>query len=142
MLPNDQECKQEKVTEYNSIIGGLQFLANNTRPDIAFAVNHLARFLTRPSDEHLQAAYRVLRYLSKEPGRGINFTRSIGNPKLEAYTDADFAADPITSRSTSVSLIMVSSGPISWRSHLQREFMLSTNEAEYLATTETCPQLQ
>ena len=67
MLPNDQECKQAKVTEYNSIIGGLQFLANNTRPDKAFAVNHLARFLTRPSDEHLQAGYRVLRYLSKEP---------------------------------------------------------------------------
>nr|ABW72074.1 TE3 [Blumeria hordei] len=32
--------------------------------------------------------------------------------------------------------------PICWRSHLQREVVLSTTEAEYLAATETCRQLQ
>ena len=142
MLPNDKESIPEQTTRYNSIIGGLQFLANNTRPDIAFAVNHLARFLANPSDEHLLAAHRVLRYISKEPDRGITFTRSAGKPLLKAYTDADFAADPSTSRSTSGSLIMLASGPISWRSHLQREVVLSTTEAEYLAATETCRQLQ
>ncbi|KAI0995347.1 hypothetical protein K3495_g12834 [Podosphaera aphanis] len=142
MLPNDQESLPDKTTKYNSIIGGLQFLANNTRPDIAFAVNHLARFLTNPSEEHLQAAHRVLRYLSKEPDRGITFKRSARKPTLEAYSDADFAADLSTSRLTSGSLILLSSGPISWRSHLQREVVLSTTEAEYLAATETFLQLQ
>ena len=39
-------------------------------------------------------------------------------------------------------LIRLASGPISWKSHLQREVVLSTTEARYLAATETCRQLQ
>ena len=39
-------------------------------------------------------------------------------------------------------LIRLSSGPISWKSHLQREVVLSTTEAEYLAATESCRQLK
>ncbi|KAI0992005.1 hypothetical protein K3495_g16181, partial [Podosphaera aphanis] len=142
MDSNDQQCSQGEKTEYNSCIGGLQYLANNTRPDIAFAVNHLARFLVNPSKEHSLAARRVLRYIAKDPDQGINFTKAKGKAVLEAYSDADFAADPSNSRSTSGTLIRLASGPISWRSHLQREVVLSTTEAEYLAATETCRQLQ
>lgn len=128
-------------SEYNSIIGGLQYLANNTRPDISFSVNHLARFLTNPSEDHLRAARRVLRYIANNPDKGITYIRGHGKPKLEAYSDADFAGDPSTSRSTSGSLIRLSLGPICWRSHLQRDVVLSTTEAEYLAATETSRQL-
>lgn len=52
MEPNTSNCSAQSKLEYNSIIGGLQYLANNTRPDISHAVNHLARFLTNPSEEH------------------------------------------------------------------------------------------
>ena len=128
--PSEAECQPHLKAEFNSIIGGLQYLSNNTRPDICFAVNHLARFLINPSIEHIQAARHVLRYISKEPDRGITFTRKEDRPLLEAYTDADFAADPATSRSTSGSIIMLASGPISWRSRLQREVVLSITEAE------------
>ena len=139
---NGSQCSRQSQLEYNSIIGGLQYLANNTRPDIAFAVNHLARFLNNPSAEHISAARRILRYIAKHPDKGITFTRSNEKPILEAYSDADFAADPSTSRSTSGTLIRLASGPIFWKSHLQREVVLSTTEAEYLAATETCRQLQ
>ena len=142
MEPNNELCMSHDKTEYNSCIGGLQYLSNNTRPDIAFAVNHLARFLVNPSNEHMQAARQVLRYIAKDPDQGITFNRSNDQATLEAYTDADFVADPSTSRSTSGMLIRLSSGPISWKSHLQREVVLSTTEAEYLAATETCRQLQ
>lgn len=46
---NESEDTQNNKTEFNPIIGGLQYLANNIRPDISFVVNHLARFLTNPS---------------------------------------------------------------------------------------------
>ncbi|KAI1000674.1 hypothetical protein K3495_g7521 [Podosphaera aphanis] len=140
--PNNSHCSKIDHKEYNSIIGGLQYLANNTRPDISFAVNHLARFLSNPSSEHLQAARRILRYILKQPDKGITFSRTKGKPILEAYSDADFAADPSSNRSTSGTLIRLASGPKSWRSHLQREVVLSTTEAEYLAATETCRQLK
>lgn len=142
MEPSDNKCSTQSKTEYNSVIGGLQYLANNTRPDITHSVNHLARFLSNPSEEHYKAARRVLRYIAKDPDKGITFMKGKDKPKLEAYSDADFAGDPSTSRSTSGSLIMLSSGPIIWRSHLQRDVVLSTTEAEYLAATETCRQLQ
>lgn len=140
--PNSSNCSKQEHAEYNSIIGGLQYLANNTRPDIAFSVNHMARFLANPSAEHLLAARRILRYIAKQPDKGITFTRRNRKPILEAYSDADFAADPSTSRSTSGTLIRLACGPIFWKSHLQREVVLSTTEAEYLAATETCRQLQ
>lgn len=143
MEPSTSDCSPGFQKEYNSMVGGLQYLANNTRPDIAHAVNHLARFLPNPSEEHFEAAKRVLRYISNSPDKGINFTkRDDMKPTLEAYSDADFAADPSSSRSTSGSLINLGSGPVCWRSHLQREVVLSTTEAEYLAATETCRQLQ
>ncbi|KAI0994156.1 hypothetical protein K3495_g14027 [Podosphaera aphanis] len=142
MEPNSEQCTPQEKTEYNSYIGGLQYLANNSRPDISFAVNHLARFLTNPSNEHKTAARRVLRYIAKDPDHGITFIKATGRTTLEAYSDVDFAADPSTSRSTSGMLIRLSNGPIYWKSHLQREIVLSTTEAEYLAATETCRQLQ
>lgn len=37
---------------------------------------------------------------------------------------------------------MLFSGPICWRSRLQREVVLLTTEAEYLTATETCRQLE
>lgn len=75
-------------------------LANNTRPDIAHGVNHLARFLINPSEAHIQAARRVLRYLAKDPDMGILYKSGNDRPVLEAFSDADFAGDPSTSRST------------------------------------------
>ncbi|KAI1004337.1 hypothetical protein K3495_g3875 [Podosphaera aphanis] len=112
LMENNQQCSQGEKTKYNSCIGGLQYLANNTRPDIAFAVNHLARFLANPSKEHSLAARRVLRYIAKDPDQGINFTKAKGKAVLEAYSDADFAADPSNSRSTSGTLIRLASGPV------------------------------
>lgn len=59
--PSGSNYLSQHKTEYNSVIGGLQYLANNMRPDIAFAINHLARFLANPAHEHLQASRRILR---------------------------------------------------------------------------------
>ncbi|KAI0991130.1 hypothetical protein K3495_g17057, partial [Podosphaera aphanis] len=77
------QCSPQQLTEFNAIIGGLQYLANNTRPDIAHAVNHLARFLVNPSSEHILAARRVLRYVAKDPDQGIIFKSGTEKPVLE-----------------------------------------------------------
>jgi hypothetical protein len=48
---------------YLSAIGLLMYLANNTRPDIAFAVNLLARYCAAPTMRYWNGVNDVLRYL-------------------------------------------------------------------------------
>jgi hypothetical protein len=48
---------------YLSAIGALMYLANNTRPDIAFAINLLARYSVTPTMHHWNGVKDVLRYL-------------------------------------------------------------------------------
>jgi hypothetical protein len=57
------------VTEYQSIVGGLRYLVN-TRPDIAYAVGFVSRFLEQPREDHGAAVKHVLRPLvrSWHPG--------------------------------------------------------------------------
>lgn len=59
--PSNSQSSVQLNLEYNSMIGGLQYLANKTHSDISHSVNHLARFLKNPSEEHPGAARRILR---------------------------------------------------------------------------------
>ena len=47
---------------YRSLIGKLNFLALNSRPDIAFAVHQCARFCSKPKQTHGQAVKLIGRY--------------------------------------------------------------------------------
>lgn len=39
-----------------------------TRPDIAYVVGVVSQFMQKPRTIHLDAAYRILRYLKGSPG--------------------------------------------------------------------------
>lgn len=43
------------ATQYRSLIGSLRYLVN-TRPDLAYAVGYLSRFMEKPATDHLAAA--------------------------------------------------------------------------------------
>jgi hypothetical protein len=61
----------EEVLDYEysylSVIGARMYLANNTRPDIAFAVILLIRFSAAPTMRHWNGVKDVLRYLQGTP---------------------------------------------------------------------------
>jgi hypothetical protein len=125
--------------EYAAIVGSLLYLATKTRPDIAHAVGVLSRFMTCAKVPHLKAAKNVLKYLAMDPRAGIWFPgRKIATGRqrslfVTAYTDADFAGDPIMRKSTSGLLVMANKSPIIWRSKLQTIVAQSTAEAEFIA---------
>eukprot|EP00978_Attheya_sp_CCMP212_P031446 scaffold118838_cov78-Attheya_sp.AAC.1 len=50
---------------YRSIVGMLQYLAGNTRPDISYAVSQVARFSNAPKKSHATAIKTILRYLKR-----------------------------------------------------------------------------
>ena len=74
------------------------YLAVSTRPDIAFAVNNLARFNSKPQKEHWTALKRVLRYLKGTTNIGILYKQD-GADKCLGYSDADWAGDTSDRRS-------------------------------------------
>jgi hypothetical protein len=141
ILYNDPTAMPRVDTwNYRSVIGKLNFLAQNTRPDISFAVHQCARFCSNPSALHELAVKRIIRYLlyTKDKGLLLHPTRDF---TLDMYVDTDFAGlwhqqhsalrESVLSRSGYI--ITYCGCPIHWVSKLQSEIALSTTESEYIA---------
>jgi hypothetical protein len=132
ILPRYDHGKPD--SEYRSLVGSLMYAAMVTRPDIAYAVQALARHLNAPGPEHWVAAKRVLRYLRGTRDLGIKYgPDGSSHVVLHGYADADWAGDPYTRRSTTGYVFMISGGCVSWMSKLQPTVALSSAEAEYMA---------
>ena len=74
---------------FQRLVGKLIYLAH-TRPDIGFAVGLVSRFMNKPTEKHLEAILRILRYLKQSPGRRLYFKKTTSRG-LEVLTDADWA---------------------------------------------------
>jgi hypothetical protein len=75
---------------YQEVIGSLMYAATSTRPDISYAVTFLLQFLVNPSEAHLNAAYRIIRYLNGT--RTYHITYGTTNTGFYGYSDADWAS--------------------------------------------------
>ena len=116
---------------YKELVGSLMYLAQGTRPDIAYAVSKLGQFSSNPGKEHWGAGKHVLRYL-----RGTsNYSLKLKSEKnfLEAYADADWTGDSDDRKSMTGFCIMLGGSPFFWRATKQRCIAASTMEAEYVA---------
>ncbi|KAK9148869.1 hypothetical protein Scep_007626 [Stephania cephalantha] len=74
---------------FKSLVGGLIYLTN-TRPNIAFSVGVISRFMQEPSKIHFGAAKRILRYVAGTMEYGIWYTKVV-NFRLCGFTDSDWA---------------------------------------------------
>jgi hypothetical protein len=130
------------LENYGSIVGALNYLALATRPDIAHAVNMLARDLVKPMPASLLAVKRVLRYLKGTMDLPIRFrAQKQVTAKLDAFSDADWAGEVESAKSTSGMITKLGDGPISWSSKKQTIVALSSTEAEYIALCEAAREV-
>ena len=142
----DSPCGE--VWNYASVLGMMMYLATNSRPDIAYAVNQCARFSIAPKRKHELAIKRIARYLRGTMNRGMVIDPN-KELRLDLYADADFAGlwnvenhdDPISVKSRTGWLLTLGEIPITWASKLQTEIALSTFEAEYIALSTGLRQL-
>ena len=114
---------------YAAAVGGLRYLADMTRPDIAYAVGQLAKYLLNPGFTHWTALRRVFQYLQSTKecwlvlgGKGQG---------LAGYSDADGMSN--VGRHAISGYVFRFFGTIAWSSKRQEIIALSTAEAEYVA---------
>ncbi|CAM9895800.1 unnamed protein product, partial [Heterosigma akashiwo] len=122
------------ANRYRSMVGTLAWVANWTRPELAFSVHKLQRTQNNPEPKHFEAAERVFRYLKGTQSKSL---RLGGDLVFCAFTDADFCADRIDGKSVTGYIILLGDAPIIWSSKLQGAVTTFTVKAEYLALCST-----
>lgn len=133
----------EKMTDarkYREVVGSLLYLTTCTRPDLSYTVSKLSQYFSEPTEEQWATVKHVLRYLKGSSDKELCYRKSDDMELwIQAYSDADWAADQTDRRSTTGYCVSLSeSGPlISWRTKKQPTVALSTCEAEYMALAAT-----
>jgi hypothetical protein len=153
--PDDEPHETESEWNYATAVGMLQYLAINTRPDIAFAVSQVSRFTHHPKKSHSTAVKTIARYLKRTEDKGTYFEQDpyLNDPdecfRLDCFVDADFAGlykqepdrSPAGAKSRTGYIIRLAGNPLIWKSKLQTEISLSTLESEYSALSQAMRQL-
>ncbi|XP_062224421.1 secreted RxLR effector protein 161-like [Phragmites australis] len=137
-LSRDSTAPVVDATEYRRVVGSLRYLVN-TRPDLAFSVGYVSRFMEKPTIEHLVVVKRILRYVASNISVGCWYPKASVN-KLIGYSDNEHVGDIDTRRSTSGALFFRRRSLVSWFSQKQRVVALSSCEAEYMAATSAACQ--
>ena len=128
-----QVVSRHQSINYRQAVGQLLFLLN-TRPDLAYAVGEVSRFVANPGHEHFLALKRIFQYLKGTIDFGILYDKS-QPPTLKAYSDSDWAGDPDTSKSTTGYVFTFMGEPITYRSSRQKSIALSACDAETIAVS-------
>lgn len=136
-METDEATEEElRKIPYQEAVGSLLYLAQATRPDIAFAVNDVSRFNATYTMGHWKAVKRIMRYLKGTLKFKLSFNTE--NPgRLIGFSDADWASDIDKRRSCTGYVFKLSNGAISWKSTRQSTVALSSTEAEYMALSAT-----
>ena len=131
----------ENPTVYREMVGSYIYLMTATRPDLAYIVTLLSRFMQKPTKMHLKIARGVLRYLKATIDHKLTYVKSEDPLKIVGHSDSDWASDnDFQSISGYVFKLNENSALISWRSGKQSLVAASSTEAEYIALFHACSE--
>ena len=138
----DRELSKDEKSEYRSVVGMLNWVAQGTRPDKAFEVIELS---TKFRCAHLSDLNRATKVFLKlrEHGCYVNFVKLNASQGLSlvVFSDAAHANLPDGVSSTSGIIVFLADAfgnlnPISWRANKIRRVVRSSLAAETLAFQE------
>ena len=129
------EIQEMQKIPYASAIGSLMYAQVCTRPDIAYIVGVLGRYVSNPGMDHWKAAKRVMRYLKRTKYYMLTYKR-LDQLDFAGYFESDFAGCLDSLRSTLGYIFMFAGGVISWRSAKQTFTTSSTMAVEFVACYE------
>ncbi|CAI5483320.1 unnamed protein product [Closterium sp. Yama58-4] len=139
--PSDESV--EPSGPYPELVGCLMYLMTCTRPDLAYPLGLLARYVApgRHRKVHMDAAKRVLRYLCSTSGMGL-VLGGRSEVVLTGHSDASWVDDQTTQRSSQGYTFSLGSGSVSWRSTRSSSVLSSSCEAEIYATAMAAQELR
>jgi hypothetical protein len=168
--PSIEDPDEQRTKLYQELVGSLAYISMYTRPDVAQTHSELSRYLQNPGQKHVSAAYHAWKYLigqkqlaigahgdhgidgKSTDGSHAMYTSSAtgiaradladNEPLFYGASDAAFADDLLTRRSSQGYLFMLYGMPIDWKATLQRSVTKSTTEAELLALSTAASELQ
>lgn len=112
-LSKDEEGRAVNSTVFKSLVGGLRYLVH-TRPDIAFSVVLVSRYMERPTNLHMNAVKRILRYVKGTVDYGLIYAKGTGNYLLSGYSDSDLAGNIEDRKSTGGMTFYLNESLITW----------------------------
>ncbi|CAI7802075.1 unnamed protein product [Closterium sp. NIES-53] len=139
--PSDESV--EPSGPYPKVLGCLLYLMTCTRPDLTYPLSLLARYVApgRHRKVHWDAAKRVLRYLCSTSGMEL-VLGGRGSVVLTRHSDASWADDQATQRSSQGYTFSLGSGFVSWRSTRSSSVLGSSCEAEMYAGAMAAQELR
>jgi hypothetical protein len=129
-LSRDSTAEEVDAAQYRRLVGSLRYLAH-TRPDLAFSVGYVSRFMQRPTTEHQQAVKRIVRYVAGTLDHDLFYPRcpgrhtSSGTATATTLATSTLARAPAGSSSWQVSCQLAVSqaaggGPVQLLSRVHR----------------------
>ena len=134
-------AEKSYVRRFQSAVGQLMYIMLATRPDLSYPVGMLARHAANPSPQHEDALFHLLGYLQHTVDDVLVYRKPNNDDSMaglmECYTDADWAGEEHSGRSTSGMVVCKNNSTIAWNSKRQGVVSTSTMEAEYIAMFST-----
>nr|GEZ29276.1 retrotransposon protein, putative, Ty1-copia subclass [Tanacetum cinerariifolium] len=124
-----RDCDVERMSKvpYANAVGSLMYLMVCTRPDIAYAVSIVSRYLANPGKNHWEAVKWILKYFRGTANVGLIYGTNRGNHKdVIGFVDSDYAKDPDKGKSITSYAFLVHGCVVSWKATLQHVVALST----------------
>jgi hypothetical protein len=130
------------ASHYRSGVGGIGWLVNTIRPDLAYAFSRLGQHVSTPTESALQSLKHTLRYIQGTKHYSLTLKFDSLDDQLKNtftfYTDSDHAGNTEYEnerRSQSGHIALQNGVPIMWKSKAQTVAAVSSTEAEIYAAS-------
>jgi hypothetical protein len=141
-----QICESELLSEseasrYRSGVGGIGWLANTVRPDLAFAFSRLGQHLAKPTVSAMAALTHCLKYVSGTVTSGLQMNLKFSDydkNQFDFFSDSDHGGNTEVQnarRSQGCYLARQNGVAVRWASTAQSITTISSTEAEIYAAS-------
>ncbi len=137
----DQAKNSSEVDQtfpYHSMVSSLMYAMISTRPDLAFAISVVCKFLKSPKKIHCEIVKHIYQYVRGNLNYKLYY-KSGGSIELVGFADAAYGNN-FDYKSTSGYCFLINGGLVSWFSKMQSVVARSAAEAEYISADEAAKE--